>query len=98
MKYFSIFEAELMDVVGTFQHNIVIIQKEMIQNPDSLHKKIATRNMNRLAEALTVVTKKAAFFSVNRQKLVVLAQSRQTSDGDDGELFVCGRVIQEPQL
>ena len=76
-----------MDVVDTFQHNIVIIQKEMIKNPVSLQKKIDTHNMNSFMEALTEVIKTAAFFWVNRQKLVVLAQSRQTSDDDDGELF-----------
>ena len=43
--------------------------------------------MNSVMEALTEVIKTAAFFSVNRQKLVVQAQSRQTSDDDDGELF-----------
>ena len=70
----------------------------MTKNPFSLQKKIDTRNMYSVAEALTVVTKTAAFFSVNRQKLVVLTQSRQTSDDDDGELFVCGRDIPEPQF
>ena len=43
--------------------------------------------MNSVMVALTEVIKTAAFFSVNRQKLVVLAQSRQTSYDDDGELF-----------
>ena len=79
----------MMDVVDTFQHNIVIIQKEMIKSPVSLQKKIDTHNMHSVMEALTEVIKTAAFFSVNRQKLVVLAQSRQTSDDDDGELFAC---------
>ena len=43
--------------------------------------------MNSVMEALTEVIKTVAFFSINRQKLVVLAQSRQTSDDDDDELF-----------
>ena len=34
-------------------------------------------------EALTAVTDAVALFSVDRQKLVVLAQSRQSSDDDD---------------
>ena len=76
-----------MDVVNTSQHNIVIIQKEMIKNPVSLQKKIDTHNMNSVKEALTEVIKTATFFSINRQMLVVLAQSRQTSDDDDDELF-----------
>ncbi len=42
IKEFSTSEAELMDVVNTFQRVIAIIQKEMIKNPVFLHKKIYT--------------------------------------------------------
>ena len=42
IKEFSTSEAELMDVVNTFQRVIAIIQKEMIKNPVFLQKKIDT--------------------------------------------------------
>ena len=39
-------------------------------------------------ETLTAVIDTAVFSSVNRQKLVVLVQSRQSNNDDDGELSV----------
>ena len=85
-KDFSKSEAELLDVVDTLQRAISIIQKEMAKNPAFLQKKIDTRNMNNVVGALTAVVDAAAFSSVDKEKLVALVQSRQSSDDDDGEL------------
>ena len=47
---------------------------------------IDTFDLNSVVEALTAVTDAVALSSVDRQKLVVLVQSRQSSDDDDSEL------------
>ena len=75
-----------MDAVDTLQRAISILQKEMAKNPAFLQKKIGTRNLNSIVEVLTAVIDAAAFSSADRQKLVSLVQSRQSSDDDDGEL------------
>merc|ERR1712136_526813 len=70
----------------TLQRAISIIQKEMAKNPAFLQKKIDTRNLNNVVAALTAVVDAAAFSSVDKQRLVALVQSRQSSDDEDGEL------------
>ena len=85
-KDFSKSESELLDVVDTLQRAISIIQKKKAKNPAFLQKNIDTRNLNNVVAALTAVVDAAAFSSVDKQKLVALVQSRQSSDDDDGEL------------
>ena len=53
-KDFSKSEAELVDVMDTFQHVIAIIEKEMAKNLAFLQKEISTRNTNNATAALTV--------------------------------------------
>eukprot|EP00450_Noctiluca_scintillans_P037561 CAMPEP_0194549592 /NCGR_PEP_ID=MMETSP0253-20130528/95285_1 /TAXON_ID=2966 /ORGANISM="Noctiluca scintillans" /LENGTH=308 /DNA_ID=CAMNT_0039397023 /DNA_START=76 /DNA_END=1000 /DNA_ORIENTATION=- len=80
------FLQELVDVVDTLQRAISIIQKEMAKNPAFLQKRIDTHNMNNVVAALTAVVDAAAFSGVDKQKLVALVQSRQSSNDDDDEL------------
>merc|ERR1712136_682181 len=70
----------------TLQRAISIIQKEMAKNPAFLQEKIDTQNMNNVVAALTAVVDAASFSSVDKQKLVALVQSRQSSNDDDDEL------------
>ena len=58
----------------------------MTKDPVFVQRKIDTHYMKSVIEAFTVVIDATALPSVNRPKLMVIVHSRQTSNGDDGEL------------
>ena len=91
-KVFNKFEAELLDIVDTLPRAIAIIRTEVAKNAAFLQKKIDTRNLNNVVAALTAVVDAGAFSSVDKQKLVALLQSRQSSDDH------VGGFVQKPQL
>ena len=66
-KDFNKPEAELVDVMDTFQHGISIIEKEMAKNPIFIQKGIGRRNTNNATEAL--ITKED--FNVNGSQQTV---------------------------
>ena len=55
-KNFSKAEAEMVDVMGTFQHVISVIEKEIWpKTPTSLQREIGTRNTNNVTAALNMM-------------------------------------------
>ena len=91
-RIFRTSEVESVDVVDRLQRAISMLQENMAKNRVSLQKKINTRNLKSVIEALTVVIDGAAFSSVDRswwlfgradkQALVANVHSRQASDGE----------------
>ena len=73
-KGFSKPEAELVEVVDTFQRAISIIEKEMTEHLAFLQKRIDTRNMSNVVAALTAVIEAAVLSHVDKLKLVSLVQ------------------------
>eukprot|EP00403_Amphidinium_massartii_P026043 CAMPEP_0178402504 /NCGR_PEP_ID=MMETSP0689_2-20121128/16877_1 /TAXON_ID=160604 /ORGANISM="Amphidinium massartii, Strain CS-259" /LENGTH=699 /DNA_ID=CAMNT_0020023409 /DNA_START=30 /DNA_END=2129 /DNA_ORIENTATION=- len=79
-------EAELVDAVDTLARATSILSKEMSKNPALLQKQQLGSNMQGLVATLGAVIDAASFSSTDRQKLMALVQSKQTSEDDDEEL------------
>ena len=54
VKNFSKSEAEMVDVMDTFQRVISIMEKEMAKSPAFLQKELDTRNTNNVMAALII--------------------------------------------
>ena len=54
VKNFSKSDAEMVDVMDTFQRVISIMEKEMAKNPAFLQKELDTRNTNNVMAALII--------------------------------------------
>mmetsp|Transcript_95044 Transcript_95044/g.220619 ORF Transcript_95044/g.220619 Transcript_95044/m.220619 type:complete len:707 (-) Transcript_95044:142-2262(-) len=82
---FKASEAELMDIIDTISRALAVIQREMAKNPAAFAQ-IDTSNIKGLLNSLSSVVDAAGFPSADKQKLLALVQSRQSSDADDEEL------------
>ena len=81
-------EAELVDPVDTLQRDKMatsVMQKETAKKTALLQKKIDARNVNVVVASLAAGSMRQ-LSSVDKQELVALAQSQQSSDDENGEL------------
>merc|ERR1712217_878455 len=82
---FAANEAELLDVIDTLGRAINILSREMAKNPAAFAQ-IDTSNMQALVSSMSAIVDAAAFSTADKNKLVALVQSKQSSDADDGEI------------
>jgi len=82
---FQASEAELVDVVDTLDRAIRILDREMQKNPAALVQ-FDTSSLASLMSSLSVVADAAAFATSDKQKLLALVQSQQSSDADDADV------------
>mmetsp|Transcript_3942 Transcript_3942/g.11516 ORF Transcript_3942/g.11516 Transcript_3942/m.11516 type:complete len:719 (-) Transcript_3942:57-2213(-) len=78
-------EAELADVVDTIGRAIVAIEREMAKNPASFAQ-MDISSVDKLLKSLGSVVDAAAFPSADKQKLLSMVQSQQSSGGEDEDL------------
>merc|ERR1719284_1326818 len=82
---FSSEEAELVDVVGTLDRAIAIVEREMAKNPAALAQ-VDSSSVERLLKSLSTVVDAAAFSSDDRKRLMSLVQSQQEGSSDDDDM------------
>jgi len=82
---FAASETELVDVIDTLDRAIRILDREMQKNPAALMQ-VDASSLTSLMASLSVVVDAAAFSTSDKQKLVALVQSQQSTDTDDTDL------------
>jgi len=82
---FAASEAELVDTIDTIARAITIIEREMAKNPASFAQ-VDTSDMKNIVNALSTIVDAAAFSGKDKQKLLALAQQKDTEQDDDMEL------------
>jgi hypothetical protein len=78
-------EADLVETIDTISRAIGILEKEMSKNPAAFAQ-IDTSNINNMAAALRAIIDAASFKANDKQKLLALVQSRQSSESDDDDV------------
>jgi hypothetical protein len=81
---FAANEADLVETIDTLSRAIGILEKEMSKNPAAFAQ-IDTSNINNMVTALRAVVDAASFKANDKQKLLALVQSKQSTDADDDD-------------
>merc|ERR1712226_131781 len=79
---FAANEKELVDVIDTLSRAINILEREMAKNPAAFAQ-IDTSSLDGVLNSLSAVMNAVAFSSADRQKLLALVQSQQSTDDDE---------------